>query len=119
MGLCFCLIFFSAIRLLARRARAQALTETNALLAAALALHFADDASSGGGGGEAVRRACCALAFQDVADVRVRRCEVAGHSRTAMCHSWPAVGVLLKVSRLFSFLLHALSCSRDDPSVRR
>lgn len=48
----------------------QALAETNALLARALALHFAGDASNAGGGG-AVRRACCALAFQDVADVRV------------------------------------------------
>eukprot|EP00903_Cladosiphon_okamuranus_P010632 g10054.t1 len=51
-----------------------ALAETNALLAAALALHFADDASSGGGGGEAVRRECCALAFRDVADVRAMLC---------------------------------------------
>ncbi|CAB1119754.1 unnamed protein product [Ectocarpus sp. CCAP 1310/34] len=53
-----------------------ALTETNALLAGALALHFAGDASGGGrgGGGEAVRAACCALAFQDVADVRAMLC---------------------------------------------
>ena len=49
----------------------QALAETNALLARALALHFAGDASSSWGGAAAVRRACCALASEDVADVRV------------------------------------------------
>lgn len=45
--------------------------ETNALLARALALHFAVDASSSESNGSSLRRACCELAFQDVADVRV------------------------------------------------
>lgn len=50
----------------------QALAETNALLARALALHFAVDTSASWGSGGGLRRACCELAFQDVADVRVR-----------------------------------------------
>lgn len=50
----------------------QALADTNALLAGALALHFAADVSHSGFGGESdVHRSCCALAFHDAADVQV------------------------------------------------